>query len=193
MFCSPEMHAVIMDLIGEELGLHFTLTPFVSTDRAWHQDEYLNPPETYGRYIAAWIAVGDVPEGSGPFEFAPGSHKLPPVSREKVMPYLKTEFRLGHSPNYDWSIHSSMYVTPAYFFKMVEENLPIVRFLGRKGDVLLWHSRLIHRGSPAKITSLARPGVIGHYSPIRTTRWFGNDIRRHGRGGYYWHFPPPVG
>jgi len=188
MFCSEEMHFLINDLIGEELGLHFNLSPFTSTERGWHQDEYLNPPETYGRYIAAWIAVDDVPEDSGPFEFIAGSHKLPTVSREKVMPYLKQQYQLGYSPNYDWSVHSAMFVNPAYFFKFAASGNKVTKFLGKKGDVLLWHSRLIHRGAPPVRPGVRRPGIIGHYSPIRTARWFGDDVRRYGSGGYYWNF-----
>lgn len=105
MFCSAEMHGLIVDLIGEELGIHFNLTPFVSTERGWHQDEYLNPPDTFGRYVAVWIAVDDVPETSGPFEFIRGSHKLPTVSKEKVMPYLKEQFQAGAENRQDWSVH----------------------------------------------------------------------------------------
>jgi hypothetical protein len=188
MFCSPEMNTLINDLVGETLGLHFNLTPFTSTERGWHQDEYLNPPGIFGRYIAAWIAVDDVPEESGPFEFIAGSHKLPTASREKVMPYLKQKFQLGHSPGYTWSGSSAMFVNPAYFFKFVGDDKPVTKFLGKKGDVLLWHARLIHRGAPPTDRSVTRPGIIGHYSPIRIARWFGNDIRRYGNGGYYWHF-----
>ncbi len=188
IFLSPEMNMLISDLVGESLGLHFNLSRFTSTERGWHQDEYLNPPETYGRYLAAWVAVDEIPEASGPFEFVEHSHKLPTVSREKVMPFLKQEFQLGYSNDYDWSGHSAMFVNPAYFFKFTGEQSRIIKFLGKKGDVLIWHARLIHRGAPPADRTIQRPGIIGHYSPIRSARWFGQDIRRYGTGGYYWHF-----
>lgn len=188
MFCSPAVNCLINDLVGEELGLHFNLTPFVSTERGWHQDEYLNPPDTYGRYVAIWIAVDDVPESSGPFEFVRGSHKLPTVCKDKVMPYLKAQYQAGDLNRQDWSGHSSMFVNPAYFLKFAGDRHPVTKFLGKKGDVLIWHSRLIHRGSPPTSPESIRPGIIGHYSPIRTARWFGGDIRRYGSGGYYWNF-----
>ncbi|WP_374126605.1 phytanoyl-CoA dioxygenase family protein, partial [Sphingomonas sp. 28-62-11] len=186
MFCSVEMNIVINDLIGEQLGLHFNLSPFVSTERGWHQDEYLNPPGTNGRYLAVWIAVDDIPEESGPFEFIRGSHKYLPVSRDKVMPYLKEEFQAGTENLQDWSVHSSMFINPAYFYKFCLEQKKVTKFLGKKGDVLLWHSRLIHRGSPPT-SDAQRPGIIGHFSPIRTARWFGGGVRRNGNGGYYWY------
>jgi Phytanoyl-CoA dioxygenase (PhyH) len=68
------LHGLITNLIGEDLGMHFNLSAFRSTERGWHQDDYLNPPEIVGRYIAVWTAVGDVHPDSGPFEFIPGSH-----------------------------------------------------------------------------------------------------------------------
>ena len=188
MFCSIEMNMLLNDLIGEELGLHFNLSNFTSTERGWHQDEYLNPPGAYGRYIAAWIAVDEITIDSGPFEFIDGSHKWPSVSRNKVMPYLKNHFQAGEKNSQDWAGYAAMFVNPAYFKKFATNNIAPTKFLGKKGDVLLWHSRLIHRGSPPLRRNVRRPGIIGHYSAIRNTRWFGGDIRRYGNGGYYWNF-----
>lgn len=188
MFCSAELNSMLTDLIGEEMGLHFNLSPFQSTERGWHQDDYLNPQGTFGRYAAVWIAVDDVPADSGPFEFIRGSHKLPAVSRSKVIEYLKPEFRPDARNLQDWTGRAPMFVNPAYFYKFTLDKMPSTKFVGKKGDVLIWHSRLIHRGSPPASKDAIRPGVIGHYSAIRDTRWFGGNIRRHGGGGYYWHF-----
>ena len=40
------------------------------------------------------------------------------------------------------------------------------RFLGRKGDVLIWHGRLMHRGTQPVRTDLERRALIAHYSGI---------------------------
>ncbi|MBY4892061.1 phytanoyl-CoA dioxygenase family protein [Rhodobacteraceae bacterium N5(2021)] len=39
-------------------------------------------------------------------------------------------------------------------------------FTAKKGDVLLWYGRLMHRGSPPRAEGSRRPGLIGHYAPI---------------------------
>jgi hypothetical protein len=89
--CSRDLHYLLVDLVGEELGLHFNLTDFKSTERGWHQDDYLNPETLLSRYAAIWIAVGDVHPDSGPFEYVPGSHKWPCLRRDKVRALVKPE------------------------------------------------------------------------------------------------------
>jgi hypothetical protein len=32
-----------------------------------------------------------------------------------------------------------------------------------KGDLLIWHGKLFHRGTVARDPSLLRPGIIAHY------------------------------
>jgi len=44
-------------LLGEPMGLHLNLTGWVSTERDWHQDDYLNPPQLNGHYAAVWTAL----------------------------------------------------------------------------------------------------------------------------------------
>src|SRR5262249_17473212 len=67
--CYKPLTDKITELLTEELALNFTLTQFTSTQRQWHQDDYLGPPNLYGRYCAVWIALGDVHPDSGPFQF----------------------------------------------------------------------------------------------------------------------------
>ena len=64
----------------------------------------------------------------------------------------------------------------------------MVQFDARKGDILIWHGKLMHRGSIPKDPTILRPALISHYSNIRDRRDFGNEMLRHGDGGYYWEF-----
>jgi hypothetical protein len=41
--CSPELHRLLTDLIGDGMGLHFILADYKSTERGWRQDDDLNP------------------------------------------------------------------------------------------------------------------------------------------------------
>jgi hypothetical protein len=191
LFCDKRLHYVLVDLIGEELGMHFNLTQFHSTERGWHQDDYLNPPiELRAGYAAVWAAVGDVPEDSGPYEYVPGSHRWNCVSRDLVQQYLDPSVRLGVPPKGQptWEIYAEQFVNPAYWFEMQRVGARVEKFLAKRGDILIWHAKLVHRGSPPKNREATRPGVIAHYSSVRSARWFGTDVRRHNDGGYYWHF-----
>ena len=45
--------------------LHLALTGWISTQRDWHQDDYLNPPFVANWYAAVWMALDDISAESG--------------------------------------------------------------------------------------------------------------------------------
>jgi hypothetical protein len=190
LFCDPRLDRLLVDLVGEAVGMHATLTEFHSPERGWHQDDYLNPPTTMGRFAAVWAAVGDVPETSGPFEFIPASHLWKVVDRGLVRSHLHETVRADADPTGGptWDIYAEQFVTPAYHFEILRVGTPIKRFLARRGDLLIRHARLVHRDSLQQDPGAARPGIVAHYSSVGSARWSGAAARRHGDGGYYWPF-----
>jgi hypothetical protein len=184
--CSRELHYLLVDLLGEELGLHFILTSFKSTERGWHQDDYLNPESTMARYAAVWMAMADIHPDSGPFEFVPGSHKWPCLRRERVRALVKPEE--VSNENHDWALIAEYLVNKAVDQQIRDTGAEVVQFNAKKGDILIWHGKLMHRGSIPKHSHLLRPALICHYSNIRDRRDLGNEITRHGDGGYFWEF-----
>jgi hypothetical protein len=186
MCCSRELHYLLVDLLGEELGLHFLLTGFKSTERGWHQDDYLNPEDTMARYAAIWMAMGDIHPDSGPFEFVPGSHKWPCLRREKVKALVVPEER--STGNHAWAVIAEYLVNKSVDQHIRETGAEVAQFDAKKGDILIWHGKLMHRGSIPKNPNIPRPAMIAHYSNIRDRRDFSNEILRHGGGGYYWEF-----
>ncbi len=158
---SPLMEVMKL-LIGEEMGLHLNLTGWVSTTRDWHQDDYLNPPFVNSWYAAVWMALDDIHPDAGPFEFVPGSHKWPLLRRDLVWNYMEQEETLKP----DWPIVSEKICVPAFEDYIHRTNSKVETFLGKKGDVLIWHGRLAHRGSLAKNPNLARKSLIAHYSAL---------------------------
>lgn len=190
--CNRQVSEMMQHLIGDEMGMHFNIPMFRSTERYWHQDDYLNPPETFSWYIAVWFALGEIHPDCGPFEFVPGSHKWPCVRSDRVKAHLISEVRdevgrPGESGH--WAQHAEVFTNPAYLEKLRVSGLSIHKFLGQKGDVLLWHGKLLHRGSVPLNPAIARPAIITHYSRISTRRDIGDRIRRHKGAGYYWDFP----
>jgi hypothetical protein len=186
MCCSRELHYLLVDLLGEELGVHFLLADFKSTERGWHQDDYLNPSDTMARYAAIWMAMGDIDPDSGPFEFVPGSHKWPCMRRDKVKALVVPEAR--DTGDHSWAVIAEARVNKAVEAYIQETGAKVVRFDAKKGDILIWHGKLMHRGSIPHNPALLRPSLIAHYSNIRSRRDFGNEITRHGNGGYFWEF-----
>ncbi len=157
----PPLLALLALLVGEPMGLHLNLTKWVSTERDWHADCYLNPPEVDGWYAATWVALEDIHPDSGPFQYVPGSHRWPPLSRQRVI-----EAGGLNPSDPDWPRHSEALLTPLYEAKIHDEGLTVVTPTLKRGDVLVWHSRLLHRGSTPRVPGTRRKAVISHYSGV---------------------------
>lgn len=158
----PPLMQLMERLVGEEMGLHLNLTGWVSTDRNWHQDDYLNPPYINSWYAAVWIALDDIHPDSGPFEFVPGSHTWPLMKSHRVRMFLDAAERQGDH----WPMRAERFVNSAAEEEIARRSIPTQTFLARKGDVLVWHGRLMHRGSYANVPGMLRKTLIGHYSGL---------------------------
>jgi hypothetical protein len=163
----PPLMRMLEHLIGEPMLLHLALSDWVSTERNWHQDDYLNPPFVNSWYAAVWIALDRIEPASGPFEYVPGSHRWPLLCGENVRRFLtnkereRKEYGVNHWPKY-----SERFVVPAIEAEIAWQRVPPRTFLGEKGDVLIWHGRLMHRGTLAAQAGRERRSLITHYSGI---------------------------
>jgi hypothetical protein len=177
--CHLPLLQKIEEVIPTPMAVNLALTGWRSTTRTWHQDDYLNPPYINGWYVAVWMALADLDPDCGVFEFVPGSHRWPLMRGAKILAALPPEQREGN-----WPRHGEALVTPLFDAKIAEHRLPIKKFLAKKGDVLIWHARLAHRGSLPKVPDMLRPALICHYSSI-VRRVEMPVHRRHTTGGYY--------
>lgn len=159
---------ILNGLIGEPMGMSLNLCNWISTERNWHQDDYLNPPEVNGHYLACWFALDDIHPDSGIFEFVPGSHKWPVMRGEKVRALLEPH----EAANPDWPRIAERFLDKVFENYMTDveiESMPVnIQSWtdAKKGDVLIWHSWLAHRGSKPKNPNLLRKSLITHYSGI---------------------------
>lgn len=180
--CHWILSVILESLIDEPAGLHLNLCDWKSTGRHWHQDSYLSPSFVRDHYAAVWIALGDIHPDSGPFEYVPGSHKWPTLSRDKVLSFMPP----GSSSDPLWPYKSQEWVSAAMEAERVRTGLGVKQFLGKKGDVLIWHSRLMHRGSIPRNPELDRPALIAHYSGINHRHDMPNYVRNNSiNNGYY--------
>jgi hypothetical protein len=165
----PPLRRVMRELIGEEMLLHLNLTGWVTTQRDWHQDDYLNPPFINSWYVAVWIALERIDPDSGPFEYVPGSHRWPLLRGDKVRSFMsEAELAASILPNGldNWPKTSEYFVVPAIDAEIARRQVPPRRFLADKGDVLIWHGRLMHRGTRAARPEIPRRALIAHYSGV---------------------------
>jgi hypothetical protein len=173
---------VLEEIMGEPMAVNLTLTGWLSTERDWHQDCYLNPPFVNDWYAAVWIALEDIAPESGLFEYVPGSHRGLALSREKVLAALNPSERNRE----DWPVTSERFVVPACEAKIKRSGAEVKQFLAKKGDVLIWHGRLLHRGSKAKVHGTPRRALIAHYSGVMRRPDFPPAVQEEGAG---WYFP----
>lgn len=157
--CYSPLAKTIEYLIGEPAGVHLNLTGWVTTARRWHQDTYLNPWHVGDHYAAVWMALGDVQPDSGPFEYIPGSHLWHRLTRDRIAPHVDLR-----DPN--WPRHTEAILTGLVEAEATSRSADINVYLPKRGDVLIWHPRLYHQGSPARVPGAYRPSLIAHYSGI---------------------------
>ncbi len=165
----PPLMQTLEALIGEPMMMHLNLTGWVSTERDWHQDDYLNHEFVNGWYCAVWIALDTIDAECGPFEYVPGSHRWPLLRQDKVrgcMSEADANHRHPVSGSLTWPKTSESFVVPAIEAEMAARGAVIRGFTAEKGDVLVWHGRLIHRGSPPRVPNRLRRALITHYSGI---------------------------
>ena len=178
MCCQGPVAEALEQLLGVPAGVHLNLTGWVSTERNWHQDGYLNPLHVGDRYAAAWMALDDIHPDSGVFQYIPGSHRWHRVLRDRIAQFVD----LGDPA---WPKHSEDILTPLVEARLAELGMEPVSYVPAAGDVLIWHPRLYHRGSMAKVHGTYRPALIAHYSGIGAHPELG-VAERHPLGGWYY-------
>lgn len=127
------------------------------SQQALHRDSVVVPTPRFGHLAAAWIALEDIVPESGPLMFVPGSHRFPFY-----------EFGPGQHV-YNPAAHSPADVASAIAFYTAElerSKLPVRHFLGKRGEVLLWHSALMHGGAPATDPERTRQSLVVHFSTL---------------------------
>ena len=160
--CYKPLAEKLKELLGEDMGVHLNLTGWVSTKRNWHQDDYLNPDFVNCHYAAVWIALDHIHPDSGPFQFVPGSHKWPLTRQQLLFNHIPAA--LHNDPN--WPNATEDAVSKAFEDEINSRGAQVKQFIAAPGDVLIWHSRLTHRGSQPKDPTLLRKSFISHYSAL---------------------------
>jgi ectoine hydroxylase-related dioxygenase (phytanoyl-CoA dioxygenase family) len=149
ILCNETINAVFMDL-QKGMALHSSRTYGTSTEMPWHHDSVLPNNVAADNYIGVWVAIEDVAEDSGPFEFIPGSHKWD-IDYSNVY----TVEEIGSFEGDYGSVNLSEEIR--------QRGIPSIKFLAKRGDIIIWHGRLIHRGAQIQNKNVTRKALIGHY------------------------------
>lgn len=120
--------------------------------KRWWQRKSPDPPEPWdfnSRLAVSSVCLEDVHPDAGPLVYYPGSHKIPPYRFPTG----------GFAALQDGTERSTFYVYGA----IKKAGLQREQFLGKAGDVFLWHGQLVHGGSDIKQPSRTRRTLVTHY------------------------------
>ena len=152
-----QCHGKLLDITDRLLGRKTvpfqTIMGHKGSNQAAHSDAIHMTTYTLGYLIAAWIAMEDLHPDSGPLEFYPGSHRRLPYLLSNEAGIKLRGFKANYHKQYE----------PMIQRQIEEKKLHSKTFVAKKGDVLFWHSNLLHGGKIRSDLSKSRKALVCHY------------------------------
>jgi ectoine hydroxylase-related dioxygenase (phytanoyl-CoA dioxygenase family) len=171
---APEVAEFLTTVFGEKALAFQTLHFEVGSTQAIHQDTaYVVVKDEPLKLVASWIALQDVKPGSGELIYYIGGHRIPDY------PYAGGKSKHWNVERDGGSVHDEhlRYLAD----QASARQLPLGRFMPRKGDVLFWHADLPHGGSAITESGSPRRSLVTHYCPISCMPHYADFIPAEGR------------
>jgi len=163
--CPAALQAVLAKPITDFLTALYHEAPLAfqallfqfGSQQTMHQDPAYVVIDNPTALTASWIALEDIQEGSGELTYYRGSHKGMDVSFSsgKKVWVRQTD---GMDDNFAYSQQLVAACENAGLTKEV--------FRPQKGEILIWHSGLVHGGGDIADEALTRRSLVTHYCPV---------------------------
>lgn len=138
---------------GENITAMQTLLFENGTQQASHQDFAFVHSLRPACLMGAWVALEDARMDAGPLFYWDRSHRMVP----------KYVFEDGSVLAEGDGLHVRAFEN--YLESACRERgLERLIFTPRKGDLLIWHSALVHGGMPRNDPTLTRKSIVSHYT-----------------------------
>ena len=148
-FCTdPKLLDLLTPILGDELDCFLSQFIFKhpgAMGQPWHQDAYYFRFDR-GPQVGAWLAVSEATLDNGPLWVLPGSHR---EAVHRVVPDRREDANLGYVEIADHDF---------------EGAVPV---LMQPGDLLVFHSHLMHR-STDNGSDRSRAAMVFHYAEAGT-------------------------
>ncbi len=152
----PDLLAWLDLLLGRRMIPFQTLNMPISSQQGAHSDAILMSTQPPNFMSAAWIALEDVQKDAGPVAVVPRSHRLPYISAKDIgIPRGASDEEAGVI--YDEKYYDFMSE------RFQKAGLSPVPYLGKQGEVLIWHSNLVHGAYHCEREGTTRNSLIVHY------------------------------
>lgn len=126
------------------------------SQQALHRDPVYVHTSPANHLLASWTALEDIGPECGPLCYVPGSHRLP------YYPLRKRDHRLRVG-------HDEARLPAAQEFDRREcrkRGLEERVFTCARGEVLVWHTSLLHGGSKPRDPTQTRKSFVTHYTTL---------------------------
>ena len=153
-FRNSRMLQLLQFVMGQAIVPFQTINFIRGSEQRAHSDSIHMTTAPEGYMIATWTALEDMHQGNGPIVYYPGSHRLPYLTCEDY-PSGNSKWRIGS--------HSNKRYEDRVEALIKEHQLKPAYFLGKKGDVLIWHANLLHGGSKINREGASRRSMVAHY------------------------------
>jgi len=162
---------ILTSLFNKEQVIYSSLTFREGTSQHYHRDTphfYTNPID---QYYGIWYALEDIDVNAGPLKYYIGSHKLECNDGYKIFNDI-----LKNNPEYKLSANDYTCILD-YNNRILdlckELNLTCIdekSYINKinKGDIIIWHPKLLHGGSDIINPTLTRYSMVTHNVPINT-------------------------
>lgn len=121
-----------------------------------HTDQILMSTRPAGYLVVAWFALEDIHPDAGPLTLWKGSHRLPYIRP------IDLNIAPGTPRAEATRLHNELYY--AAIQRLIDETQPEPYvYLPKQGEVLLWHSNVVHRGALRTNPSMTRHSLVVHY------------------------------
>jgi phytanoyl-CoA hydroxylase len=155
----PSIFAYVERLLGQPAVATQSLYFEFGSQQALHRDPVFVQTRPASHLVAAWVALEDISAESGPLIYVPGSHRLP------YYQFSPGEHRFDQSRFGDAESQAMAEFDRA---QVASHGLGTETLLCRRGEVLIWHSSLLHGGSPVIDPARTRKSFVIHFSTLAT-------------------------
>jgi phytanoyl-CoA hydroxylase len=145
----PRLCQILEELLAGVPMIINSLTFEKGSQQADHFDTYYMPPPVQNKMVVSSICLEDYHVESGPLQYYPKSHQIPPY-----------KFSHGNLS----AIDTEMPQAKAYIDAEIEQRgLQAETFIGKAGDVFIWHGQLYHGGKTILDPQRTRRSLVTHY------------------------------
>ena len=167
-----------------------SLTFWKGSQQPTHIDyPYVRMQRRLSHLAASWIPLEDVHPDAGPLAYYPGAH------RTDITGFF--DWGGGEiTPQPEKTVKNGMQFASYLDEKLQTASIQPAVFCPKKGDALIWHGNMPHRGTPIRNNELTRKSYVTHYTGVDDypSRWILPDEQLQSRsisenGGFIFDFP----